>query len=233
MQLASKLPISCNIQHLAQKSQHKLQWSMLRKRTFRHLLPADMANRQSVQPNDIIKWMKARAAWRQKESERWGHCAAWDPKEACSAETTRNTLLKQWRNRKMDWGLCWERDRWGRKASWRRRGCGSARAGRYGECWNLGIDVQRARKDFWGDDGCYGRQSEWYCKFRRSGGWWRWGWRDRAGIAEQRWWTQLGDEHNLQNSTAAHGEHSGEADEAWCIDTTGMGGCSRLLPQMR
>jgi len=49
---------------------------MFRKRTFCHFKQADTANQQSVQPNDIIKVMKAKAAWRQKESEPWGHCAA-------------------------------------------------------------------------------------------------------------------------------------------------------------
>jgi len=33
-------------------------------------------------PNDVIKQMTARAAWRQRESEPLGHCAAWDPKRS-------------------------------------------------------------------------------------------------------------------------------------------------------
>jgi len=48
----------------------------------------------------------------------------------------------------MDWGLCQERNRWGKKASWRRRGSGSRRAGRYDACWNHGIDVHRPKETF-------------------------------------------------------------------------------------
>jgi len=80
-QLASILSITCNIQHLAQQqSQRKRQWSMLRKRTFRHSGRANMPNQQSSPLNDVIKWMKARAAWKQREFEPLGHCVACDPK---------------------------------------------------------------------------------------------------------------------------------------------------------
>jgi len=48
----------------------------------------------------------------------------------------------------MDWGFCWKRDRWGKKASWRRIGSGSTRAGRYDARWTRGIDIQKARKTF-------------------------------------------------------------------------------------
>jgi len=164
----------------------------------------------------------------------WGIAQLEIQKEAWGGETTRNALLKQWREREMDWGLCWERNRWGKKPSWRHRGSGSARAGQYDACWNRAIDVQIARTDVWRDTGCYRSQSEWSCKFRRWGGWGRWGWwRYSAGQAERRRWTRLGNGHNHQNSTAAHGEVSAEADEARRIDPTGMGGCSRLLPWTR
>jgi len=128
----------------------------------------------------------------------------------------------------MDWGLCGERNCWGTKASWRRRGRRSTGAGQYDACWNSGIDVQRAQKDVWGDAGCYQRQSEWSCKYRWWGVWGRrrW-WRDWAGQFERRWPTRLGDAHNHQHGPAAHGEVSAEADDARRIDSTGMGGCSR------
>jgi len=48
----------------------------------------------------------------------------------------------------MDWVLCWERDRWGNKASWRGRGSGSARAGIYEACGNLVIENQEPEKIF-------------------------------------------------------------------------------------
>jgi hypothetical protein len=46
------------------------------KGTFRHFQLADMPNRLSGRLNDVIKGMKARAAWRQKEFEPFGHCSA-------------------------------------------------------------------------------------------------------------------------------------------------------------
>jgi len=80
----------------------------------------------------------------------------------------------------------------------------------------------------------YRRQSEWSCKFRRWGGCGTWGWwRDRGWPAPQRWRTWLGHGHNHQNCTAEHGEVLAEADEAWRIDATGMGGCCWLIPQKR
>jgi len=236
-QLAFILSICCNIQHLTQqRSQSKLQWSKLPHNTFRHIWRADTANWQCGLPNNVIKRKKARADWRQKESEPLGYCIGQHEmqNEACVGETTRNASLNQWRDREIVWGLCWERNRRGKKASRRRRGSGSARAEWNEACWNHRIDDQRARQDFWGDDGSYPRQSEWSCKFRRWGGWGRWCWcRDSAGQAERRWRTQLGDGHNHQNGAAAHGGVSGDVDEGWRNDTTGMGGCSRLLPWKR
>jgi len=81
-----------------------------------------------------------------------------------------------------------------------------------------------------GDDSCYRRQSECSCKFKQWGGWGRWGWwRDREGSAERRWWTRMGEGHNHPNWTAAHGKVPAEVDEAWQIDTTGMGGSRWIL----
>jgi len=123
-QLVSLSSMCCNIKHLAQhKSQHKLQWAMLRYRTFGHSLRAMMANRQCVRHDDVIMQMQERVACKQKESEPLEHCAACNPNEACSREMTRNALFKQWREGEMDWGLCWERNRCGRKASSRCRDC--------------------------------------------------------------------------------------------------------------
>ena len=142
----------------------------------------------------------------------------------------RNALLKQWRQRTMDRGFCWERDRLCKKASWRCRGRCSAGAGRYEESWQCGIDERRAWKDIAGDDGSYQRQSEWSCKFRLWGGLGRWGWwRDRAGWAQRRWQTRLGNVHNHHNGAAVPGEVLSESDEAWRIDTTGMEGLSQFL----
>jgi len=80
-QLASIVSISCNIQHFAQQqSQCKLQWSMLRNRSFRHIQQANMANRHSGQPNDMIKRMKARTVRKEKECKHLGYCAPCNPK---------------------------------------------------------------------------------------------------------------------------------------------------------
>jgi len=95
-------------------------------------------------------------------------------KEGCGRDMSRNTLLKQCGERKMNWGLSWERSCWGKKASWGRWGSGSAEAGRNKESWKRGIDEQWARKESSGDDCCYQRQSEWSCKFQRWGGWGSW-----------------------------------------------------------
>jgi len=75
--------ISCNIQHLAQQQcQHKIQWSMLRRRTLRHFRQANMATWQSNPHDDVIKLMKASVASRRKQSEHWEHCAAYDQKRS-------------------------------------------------------------------------------------------------------------------------------------------------------
>jgi len=76
MQLASMWSISCNIQHLAhQQGKHKIQWWMLRKRTFRHFRRAHEANRRRYPHYNIITQIKARVAWRQKGPELWQNCA--------------------------------------------------------------------------------------------------------------------------------------------------------------
>jgi len=111
MHLSSILSITCNIQQVAQhQSPQKLQWSMHRKRTFRHFWPAVTANRKSSQPNDVIKPMKERAVLRQRETEPLGHCAAWDPKRglrrrsdekrtSSATKRKRNGLRILWRER--------------------------------------------------------------------------------------------------------------------------------------
>jgi len=81
MQFASMWSISCNIWHLAhQQSRHMIQWSMLRKWTFPHSRLAHMANRHFDPHDDIIKRMRARAAWKQRSSEPWERCTAYDQK---------------------------------------------------------------------------------------------------------------------------------------------------------
>jgi len=71
--------ISCNTQRLAQQQgQHTTQWSMLRKRTFHHFQSANRVNWQSSPHFDVNMRMNAREDWRQKGSERWVHCAAYN-----------------------------------------------------------------------------------------------------------------------------------------------------------
>jgi len=138
--------------------------------------------------------------------------------------------LKQWREGQTDRGLCWERSHCGKTASSRHRDIDSAIAVRYKESWQHEIDDERAGLDFSGDIDFYRRQSEWSCMFRWWGGWGRWGWwRDPAGPVERRWWTWLGNGDNFQLSTIALGKLSAEANEAWRIDTTRMGGHRRSL----
>jgi len=83
MQLASILPISFNIKHLAQhQSQHKLQCSRNRHRTFCHFRGENTANWKSGPHDNVIMWMKAPTAWKQKDSKPRGHWAACDPKRS-------------------------------------------------------------------------------------------------------------------------------------------------------
>ena len=140
-----------------------------------------------------------------------------------------NALSKPWWNRELNRGLCGERDRYGNKASSRCRDSDYAIAERYDYSWKRGGDNQTARNNVWRDVECYQWQSEWSCKFwwwagwGRRGIWWRRFW---ALQAEWWWWTWMGDGHNLRNSTAQQGEFLAEADDAWQIDTTGLGGSS-------
>jgi len=91
------------------------------KKNFRHFQRANMANQQSVPHDDIIRRMKPSVAWRQKESEPLGHCAACEPKEACGGEPTGNADMMQWSGRTMDGGLCWESNRCRKEQSCSRR----------------------------------------------------------------------------------------------------------------
>jgi len=82
-QVASMGSISCNIEILAQQqSHHKIQWSMLWKRTFHHYQQAIMGNQPSAPHDDVIKRMQTWAAWRLKGSEHLEHCAACDLKSS-------------------------------------------------------------------------------------------------------------------------------------------------------
>jgi len=52
------------------------------KKNFSPLPVGKYGNSTSGSPNDIVMWMMAKAAWRQKESKRMGHCAACDPQRS-------------------------------------------------------------------------------------------------------------------------------------------------------
>jgi hypothetical protein len=56
---------------------------------------------------------------------------------------------------------------------------------------------------------------------------WKW-WSDRAGQAEESWRTRLGEGQNIYNGSTSRGAVAAKADEAWRIDTTGIGGRSQL-----
>jgi len=78
-QLASMWCTCCNIQHLAQQqSQQKIQCLMPQKWTICRFQWANKAYRQRAEHDDVIQWMMATAAWRQKGSEYWVPCAAYD-----------------------------------------------------------------------------------------------------------------------------------------------------------
>jgi len=80
-QLTSMWSITHNIQHLApQQSQHKTQGSMLWTRGFFHFPQADTVNCLTAPHDDVLKPVKARAAWEQIAAEPGEHGARYDPK---------------------------------------------------------------------------------------------------------------------------------------------------------
>jgi len=113
-QLASMWSISCNIQHLAQQQgQHKIQWSMLWKRTFCHFWRANMANWRRNPHDVIIKWMKARVAWRQKGPKRWEHCADYDLKRSFQRRNVRKCTFQAPKKKRNGSMIMWiERPQW-------------------------------------------------------------------------------------------------------------------------
>jgi len=94
--------ISGNIQRLVhQQSQQKIQWSMLRKGTFRHYRQANKPNQQSAPHDDVIKLIKERAAWKQNGLQPWERCAACDPQRSLQrgkADKLTSYAMKRRRN---------------------------------------------------------------------------------------------------------------------------------------
>jgi len=152
-------------------------------------------------------------------------------KEACSREMTRNPLLKQWRVSEMDWGLCLREKPLGPDSE--------AKMQRTGLCRST-KDMETAEIGDWQRHSPKKHLIRWWLQLKTvwailqvpmMGGWVRWDWyRGRAGQAERRWHTGLHDWHNIQYGPSAHWEVSCEADDAWQIDATGMGGRSQWLP---
>ena len=118
------------------------------------------------------KWRQQRLGSRQSLSP-WGIAQLAIQEEASGLEMTRNTLLKQWREREMDRSLCWERNRCCKQAVWRCRGRDWVGEGRHGDSWECRIDDHRAQNHWGADDGCYRRLSERSCKFQQLGWWGR------------------------------------------------------------
>jgi len=103
MQLASMWSIFCNIQHLVhQHSQHRISWSMLPRRTFRHYWLANTANRQTSPHDEVSKWINTRVAWNQNGSEPLERCAACDSKRC----------LLQWNEEKLNFLRNEEKEKW-------------------------------------------------------------------------------------------------------------------------
>jgi len=103
---------------------------------------------QAVHPTTSSnEWRQERLGSRESPNP-WVFAQIVIQNEACGRETMTNPHLNQWRERKMDWRLCWERDRSGKKESWRRRGSDSARAGWYKESWQHRIGKQRTQQAF-------------------------------------------------------------------------------------
>jgi len=65
------------------------------KKNFSPLPAGKTGNRQSAQPNDVIKRMKAERLRGRESPSPWGIAQLEIQKMACGRETTRNALLKQ------------------------------------------------------------------------------------------------------------------------------------------
>jgi len=207
---------------------------MLWKYSFRHSRWANMENWQSISPNEVIKRMKARAAWRQTESGSLECYVACDPKRSLrprNVEIRTSWAMKRKRNEMrimlrgrplgQDSELKIQRQRLGRSRKIQRqlktRDWQPESTKKCLTRWWLLLQTVWA--------------TSWVPTMRGSR---RWGWwRDSAGPAQPRWWTWLDDEDNHQNGRAVHGEVSAEADEPGRIDTTRMGWGSQLLPWKR
>jgi hypothetical protein len=100
-QLPSILSISCNIQHLAQQqSQRKLQWSILQKDVMATSSGQIRQIEKAVNPmTSSNKWRHERFQGRKSPSAQ-GITPLKNQKEACSGETTRNALLKQFKRKR-------------------------------------------------------------------------------------------------------------------------------------
>jgi len=94
----------------------------------------------------VVHMTTSSSEWRQEQGRshksRSHRCMAQlaIQKEAYGPETMRNALLKQWRERGIDWGLCWETHPWGKKARWSRRVSNWGGAGRCADSWKRAID---------------------------------------------------------------------------------------------
>jgi len=112
--LASMWSISCNIQHLAQQQgQHKIQLSMLQKRTFCHIQRANTANQPSNPHDDAIKQMTANTALRQKGFEHWEHWAGYNPKGSVPWRKVGKGTFYAKKRENNGWRIMWmERPLW-------------------------------------------------------------------------------------------------------------------------
>jgi len=116
--------ISCNIEHLSEQGEYKIQWSMLGKRTFRHFRQASMANQWSNPHHNIIKRIMAREVWKQAGSEHWEYWAAYDLKNSIQRRKVGKPTLpaKHWkRNRsRIIWidRLLWQECEFKKQSQW-------------------------------------------------------------------------------------------------------------------
>jgi len=90
--------------------------------------PFAMTGRQILQIDHAFRTATSSSEWwkelpgNRKSPSSWSVAQLAFQNEACSRETMWNTHLKQWREAEIDRGLCAERDRCRKKASWRCKG---------------------------------------------------------------------------------------------------------------
>ena len=206
---------------------------MFWKRTFRQLRWAKMANQPSDPHDDISKQMNPTAAWMQKLTKHWEHCAAYNLRRTLwRRKDEQRTIYATKRKCNGSRIMCRERPLWQgcelkmcrqqlckSRKMWemlKRRDQQPESLKKYiGRCWllletvwgSLRVPMMERMRKMRKRMNQIESSASW-AKMMIPAGWW----------------------HYLQNRTPTHGWWLTGADEAWQIHATGMGGRVRPRP---